>query len=216
MYRDVGFVGELAVTDSECGFCKKYRNRHNITVGGLVIIRRSIWRSQPKTEGGHLHICISSRDFAKDGKRASVIFLVVVSGLLIGFGVAAHGDFHLVTIALALIAFVNSAIVFLYVNLIGNSQPSYGALLSLLSKAGGPSEGIGSRKNVLLDASLELYCIDGCGSAAFLELLKWINCKDRRKRDFKEFANKLITLLYKDNSKGILRRICKVLLWIWT
>jgi hypothetical protein len=188
------------VTDSECGFCKKYRNRHNITVGGLVIIRKIICKSAPKTEGNHLHICITGGDFAKASRRSAVILIVVEFGSLIWLLATAHGDSHLATASIALIAFLNSATTFLYFTLIGNLQPSYGALLSLLSKAGGPSEGISSRKTYLLDASLELYCINGCGRAAFLELLKWINCNDRRERDFKEFANKLITLLCKDNS----------------
>jgi hypothetical protein len=113
-------------------------------------------------------------------------FLVVFSGFLIGFSVAVHRDFQLVTISLSLKAFINSAFTFLYANLIGNRKPSYGTLLSLLSKAGRPSEGISSRNHYLLDASLELHCIDACGSAAFLKLLKWINCKDRRKRYFKK------------------------------
>ncbi len=129
-------------------------------------------------------------------------FLVVFSGFLIGFSVAAHRDFQLVTISLSLTAFINSAFTFLYVNLIGNWKPSYRALLSLLSKAGKPSEGISSRNHYLLNASLALHCIDGCGSAASLELLKCINCKDRRKRYFKKFANKLITLVYKDIARA--------------
>jgi hypothetical protein len=187
------------VTDSECGFCKKYRNRHNITVGGLVIIRRRIYKAAPKTEGNHLHICITGGDFAKASKGSAVVFIFVESGVLLWFLFTAHVNYHLATIVIALIAFLNSATTFLYFTLIGNLQPSYGALLSLLSKAGRPSEGISSRKHYLLDASLELHCMDGCGRAAFLELLKWINCNDRRKRDFKEFANKLITLLCKDN-----------------
>ncbi len=191
------------MTDSECGFCKKYRNRYQITVGDFVIIKRRVLTSSPKNNDSHLHI------FIAEWNRDAVIYILVFA-----FGMAAiiylfiypleraHGNLAHLAFYLS-IASIFATIV---MNIIGNIlnfagnipgivRPFEGELLLLLSQASVPTQYYSLRRQYLRDSALKLYLANMCKRHSYQELLEWINHNERTPCDYYNLAIGLNKLL---------------------
>ena len=178
--------------NSKCNYFNRLCNRHKINVGDFFIIKRRVWRSKPKQEASHLHICISGYNFGVIVKRMMAI--------IVGFFVFAalgtlyfRGDLTGLAIYLAFLAVVMSAINAIW-PVVGDPRPSYGELLLSLFRALTVFDR-NDQKQCLVDAALRLYSIDACTREGLQELLKWINHSERTYSDYYELAVGLNKLL---------------------
>jgi len=195
--------------------CNKLRNRHNCKIGDLWIIRRRVFRSKPKEPDYDIHIYIKIGDI---GAFITAIPFIFFGGLVIVVGLAmflAGRDSEELAIDLALITMLISIPATMLVIPLPNSRSQYGELLLSLSQVRAVS-GRDRRKQCLIDAALKLYALDGCRREGFLQFLEWINHKERTSVEFIELADSLTTLLCKDISWHIIRRIGHLIVWIWT
>jgi hypothetical protein len=204
------------VTASECEFCKKYRNRYQITVGDFCIIKRRVLTSSPKKNDSHLHICIA--EWNRDAVIYMVAFVIGIVGVLIFLKLIkylAHGKSTGLVVGLAAAAIVITVLVGtignLLVTTVGNFpgivRPSYGELLLLLSQASVPTEYYSLRRQYLLDSALKLYAANMCKRHSYQELLKWINHNERTPYDYYNLAIGLNKLLYTKINWPLMRQM---------
>jgi len=195
--------------------CNKLRNRHNCKIGDLWIIRRRFFRSKPKEPDCDIHIYIQIGNIGTLKNRILFSFLGGFVFVFVFVLFLAGRDVEDLAIYLAIITVVVSISVNILVIPLANSRSQYGELLLSLSQVRTVS-GRDRRKQCLIDAALKLYALEGCRREGFLQFLEWINHKKRTSVEFIELADSLTTLLCKDISWHIIRRIGHLIVWIWT
>jgi len=201
--------------ESECDYCNNPRNSHNCQIGNLRIVRRRSCRKQPKEADDHIHICITISNIGTLKNRILFYFLGGLFFVIVFVLFLAGGNVEDLAIYLAMITVVVSISANILVIPLANSRSQYGELLLSLSQVRTVS-GRDRRKQCLIDAALKLYALEGCRREGFLQFLEWINHKKRTSVEFIELADSLTTLLCKDISWHIIRRIGHLIVWIWT